>query len=183
MITPGIFAPRWKAQFEAWASDKRGIAALEFALIAVPFFFLIFGLLEVSVLFIMSSILEHGVGEAARQIRTGELQNAGTSMDGFRTQVCEEMFEMLFDCETNLQLDVQVFDNFTAADAPDVIDSDGNLDADDFGFDAGAREEIVVVRVFYEWNLMTPVLSAPLANMSNGRRLLQSTVAFRNEPF
>ena len=50
------------------------------------------------------------------------------------------------------------------------------------GFRAAAND-IVVVRAFYEWELMTPILSAPLANLSGNRRLLQATVVFRNEPF
>ena len=72
---------------------------------------------------------------------------------------------------------------FRSTDNPSAIDGDGNLDDSDFEFSPGNANEIVVVRVFYEWELLTPVLSAPLANMSNGRRLLQATVAFRNEPF
>ena len=64
-----------------------------------------------------------------------------------------------------------------------MLDADGNLDDSDFDFDMGEANDIVVVRAFYEWELITPILSAPLSNMSNDRRLLQATVAFRNEPF
>lgn len=179
----GIVAPRWSARFEAWASDKRGIAAVEFALIAIPFFFLIFGLLEVCVLFIMSSLLEHGINEAARQIRTGQFQEAGFGQVAFKKAVCDQTFDVLFDCLGRVRLDVKTFSSFGTSSAPNVIDGAGNLDDSNFSFTPGGANDIVVVRVFYEWNLITPVLSAPLANMSDGRRLLQSTVAFRNEPF
>ena len=43
-------------------------------MIAVPFFFLLFGLLEVALIFIMSTVLEHAVNEASRDIRTGRFQ-------------------------------------------------------------------------------------------------------------
>lgn len=179
---PGLVAPRLMAKVERWADDNKGLAAVEFALIATPFFFLIFGLLEVCILFIMSAVLEHGIGEAARTIRTGQMQEGGFGQVAFKTAVCAELFDLL-DCDSKLRFDVKTFSSFGSTATPPVLDSDGNLDDSNFEFTPGAANEIVVVRVFYEWELITPIMSAPLANMSGGRRLLQSTVAFRNEPF
>ena len=189
----GVFAPRWQKRLEAFADDKRGIAAVEFALIAMPFFFLIFGLLEVCVIFIMSSILEHAAGEASRQIRTGQLQTGGsiTQDADFRASVCAELFGLMT-CDANkLKIDVQRFSSFggTGGTSLDFLEDDdatnpNGLDDSGFGFAAGAQNEIVVIRVFYEWDLIIPVMSAPLDNMNgSNRRLLQATVAFRNEPF
>lgn len=179
---PGFMAPRLLKKLQSWGKDKEAVAAVEFALIAMPFFFLIFGLLEVCVLFIMSAILEHGISEAARTIRTGEMQENGFGQVAFKTAVCAELFNLL-DCDSKLRFDVKTFGSFGATTNSSVLDADGNLDDTNFTFSPGAANEIVVVRVFYEWDLITPVLSAPLANMSGNRRLLQSTVAFRNEPF
>lgn len=179
---PGIIAPRLKAKIEAFGENNRGVAAVEFALIATPFFFLIFGLLEICVLFIMSSILEHGVNEAARSIRTGQMQENGFGQVAFKNAVCAELFDLLA-CDDKLRFDVKTFDSFGDADNPTVLDGAGELDDSDFEFSPGDANDVVVVRVFYEWDLITPILSAPLANMSGSRRLLQATVAFRNEPF
>ncbi len=180
---PGLFAPVWQKQWERFASDKRGIAAVEFAMIAIPFFFLIFGLLEVCVIFIMSSVLEHGASEAARAIRTGQFQQAGFDQAQFKNDICDELFGLL-SCDSKLQLDVKTFSDFAGAGNPDPIDPvTGDLATGTFAFSPGAQNEIVVVRVFYEWDLIIPVMSAPLANMSSNRRLLQATIAFRNEPF
>lgn len=178
----GMFAPRMKEKFEKFAEDKRGIAAVEFALIATPFFFLIFGLLEVCVLFIMSSILEHGISEAARGVRTGQMQQNGFGQVAFKNAVCAELFDLL-DCDSKLRFDVKTFDSFGNSEDISPIQPDGTVDYDNFGYQPGDSNDIVVVRVFYEWELLTPVLSAPLANMAGNKRLLQSTVAFRNEPF
>lgn len=179
---PGVRAPKLQRQLQNWAADKRGIAAVEFAMIAVPFFFLIFGLLEVCAIFIMTTVLEHGLNEASRSIRTGQAQQAGFGIVAFKNAVCAELFDLL-DCEGNLSLDVQTFSDFTSTTYNSPIDDDGNFTPDGFGFNPGGQNEIVVVRAFYEWKLFTPVMSAPLSNMSQGRRLLQSTIAFRNEPF
>jgi len=180
---PGVFAPRWQKRLEAFAADKRGIAAVEFALIAIPFFFLIFGLLEVCVIFIMASVLEHGASEASRAIRTGQFQQAGAGELAFKNAVCSELFDLM-SCGDKLSLDVKTFSNFAGTGNPSPIDPDtGDLDDSGFEFSPGAQNEIVVIRVFYEWDLMIPLMSKPLANMSGDRRLLQATIAFRNEPF
>lgn len=182
-VFPGLIAPRMLQRLRAWGADRRGVAAVEFAMIAAPFFFLIFGLLEICVIFIMSSVLEHGLNEAARGIRTGQLQTGGSfDRDAFEEIVCSEIFD-LFACEGAIQLDVKTYSDFASTSNPSAIDEDGNLVSDDFEFNPGGANDIVVVRVFYEWELMTPILSALLANLSNNRRLLQSTVVFRNEPF
>ncbi len=183
MIFPGVLAPIYLEKFKNWAEDNRGLAAVEFAMIATPFFFLIFGLLEICVIFIMSSVLEHGLNEAARGIRTGELQSGEEfNRDAFEDIVCAEIFEM-FECKGKIELDVKTFDSFATTGNPNPIDDDGELDTTGFEFDPGEASDIVVVRAFYKWKLMTPILSAPLANMSDNRRLLQATVVFRNEPF
>lgn len=190
---PGVFAPRWQKKLEAFAADKRGVAAVEFAMIAIPFFFLIFGLLEVCVIFIMSSILEHAATEASRQIRTGQLQTNVTITDKathFRDDLCGGLMQLL-SCDANvLKVDVQTFADFAGTGNSTLTYNDathttnpGGLNDSGFGFSAGAQNQIVVIRVFYEWDLIVPVLSAPLSNMDGNRRLLQSTVAFRNEPF
>jgi Flp pilus assembly protein TadG len=179
---PGMFAPRLLKRFEAFAADKRGIAAVEFALIAIPFFFLIFGLLEVCVIFIMASVLEHGASEASRAIRTGQFQQGGFGELAFKNAVCAELFDLM-SCGDKLSLDVKTFSSFAGTNNPSPIDGDGNLDDSGFAFSPGGQNDIVVIRVFYEWDLMIPLMSKPLANMSGDRRLLQATIAFRNEPF
>ena len=59
----------------------------------------------------------------------------------------------------------------------------GNFDDSTFVYEPGSANEVVAVRVFYEWELITPYLSAPLRNMSGNKHLLQATAVFRNEPF
>lgn len=174
---------RLKARLEAWAEDRRGATAVEFALIAAPFFFIILGLFEVALVFIMSTTLEHGINEAARTIRTGSFQTAGLTQAQFRNSVCAELFDLL-DCDTNLHIDVRRFDNFAGSTNNSPIDPDTDeVDTGQFQFDPGGPDDIVVARVFYEWQLNTPVISGPLANLSGNRRLLQANVAFRNEPY
>ena len=178
-----IITRKLDIQFKNWANDNSGLAAVEFALIAVPFFLLLFGLIEISLIFIISTTLEHGLTEASRQIRTGAFQQNPLSTEvTFKQDVCNELFNLL-DCPGGLVLDVTTFSSFTGSSQPSRIDSNGDFDSTNEQFSAGSRNDIVLIRAFYEWELITPVISAPLSNLSNGNRLIEAGIAFRNEPF
>lgn len=160
---------------------KSGASAVEFALIVAPFLVLLIGLFEVAMIFIAMTTMEHGVAEAARRIRTGELQGSGASAESFKDLVCDSTFGIL-DCDERLMVDVRVFDNFGAAQGDSPL-QDGEINEDSLQFDAGQGSDIVLARVFYEWQIITPMIGGPMSNMTGDRRLLQASVAFRNEPF
>ncbi len=168
-----------------WAAYRRasdGSAAVEFAIVAIPFFFLLLGLIEVCMIFIMSTILENAVQESARPIRTGDVQSGGMNAADFRTSVCDQLMSLL-NCNENLHIDVRTLSNFGAGVPPRAIDEDGNLDTSGFTYQLGGPNDIVSVRVFYEWGLITPILSKPLSNLSGNKHLLSSATVFRTEPY
>lgn len=173
---------RLQARWKNFAQDRRGAAAIEFAMIAAPFFFLIFGLLEVCLIFIMSTIMEHAIAEASRPLRTGEAQTAVMNQEQFRQSLCAELFELL-SCDARLSIDVRTISNFASSPTGSPLDPSGNLVNQDFIFQPGGPNDIVAVRVFYEWELITPVLSKPLQNMAGNKHLLEASAVFRNEPF
>ena len=181
-LNAGFLSSRLQRKLTGWASDRRGQTAVEFALIAAPFFFIIFGLLEICLIFIMTTVLEHAVSDSSREIRTGQAQQAGFSKVEFRNSVCNEMFGLM-GCDSNLHIDVKRLTSFSSANLGTPIDSDGNFDDGSFDFQPGGANDIVAVRVYYEWGLVTPILSAPLANLANGKHLISATTVFRNEPF
>ena len=45
------------------------------------------------------------------------------------------------------------------------------------------REDIVIVSVYYEWQLITPMMGSSMANAPDNTRILVSSQVFRNEPF
>lgn len=160
---------------------REGSAAVEFALIAAPFFFLLMAILEVALFFFASAIVENATAEAARDIRTGRLQNAGQTQVDFTAAVCERV-SVVADCD-RLRVDVRTFDDFGATDFSDPIDEDGELDESGFGFDPGSPGDVVVVRVFYDWQLFAPGAVSGMSNLSSNRRLISAATAFRTEPF
>ncbi|MGJ3231051.1 MAG: TadE/TadG family type IV pilus assembly protein [Oceanicaulis sp.] len=172
------YAPRTALRF---ARDRDGSAAVEFALVATPFFFLLFGIIEVALIFFATAVIEDAVAEAARDIRTGELQTAGQTEADFRAVICERI-NTIADCG-RLRVDVRTFENFTGADMGAPIGDDGELEDDGFTFEPGEAGDVVVVRVFYDWQLLGPGFLNGLSNMSGNRRLISAATAFRNEPF
>jgi len=164
-----------------FASDRSGAAALEFALVATPFFMLLFGILEIALIFFASAVIEDGVAEAAREIRTGAVQTTGQSEEDFRAMICQRI-NTVADCG-RLRVDVRTFDDFASTDFAAPRDDEGDLDDSGFTFDPGTAGEVVVVRVFYDWPLLGPGMINGMSNLPGNRRLISAATAFRNEPF
>lgn len=169
------------ARVRRFARDRSGAAAVEFALVAAPFFLLIFLILEVALIFFATAVIEDAVSQSARDIRTGEVQATGQTEADFRASICQRI-NTVADC-SRLRLDVRTFDNFTSTDLSAPLDEDGDLDDQNFMFEPGEAGDVVVVRVFYDWQLLGPGIINGLADMPGNRRLISSATAFRNEPF
>lgn len=163
------------------ARHEGGTAALEFSLIAMPFMMLILAIIETTLVFVASSTLENGMSEVARRIKTGEVQVGEMSADGVRTILCESVSALL-DCSGSLVIDVRQFDNFGTVTNDPVLDENGAFVLTP-QFDPGTAGDIVLVRVFYKWPIMTPLIGDTLSNMEGGTRLLAAAAVFRNEPF
>ncbi|MCB1507795.1 MAG: pilus assembly protein [Hyphomicrobiaceae bacterium] len=170
---------RWLRPFR---SGEDGATAVEFGLIAIPFFSLKLAIIETALMFWAGQLLEGGVSEAARQIRTGIVQTRGLGPGDFRTMVCNEISN-LFDCGSRLGIEVRTYTSFDDADLNrPPVDGAGNLTGP-FRYDPGGPEEIVVVRAFYLWPLYVNFMAIDAADVAGHQRLLSATMAFRNEPF
>ncbi len=175
-------ALRSRSLLRRFVAARRGATAVEFALVAAPFLALMFGVLELGLVFMVSTTLDNATEAAARTIRTGQLQGAGGSASSFKTAVCDNMTWLGSSCSGKLTVDVRTFPKFADVAMSDPV-TDGAVDASKTAFTPGNGEDIVVVRAYYEWTLITPMLNAGLANLGGTKRLVYSTVTFRNEPY
>ncbi len=171
-----------RRRLRAFASADGGATAVEFAMISIPFLALLFAIFELGAMFMASSAIDAAVEQAARQIRTGQLQaGANNSAAGFKTLVCNGVsWISSTDCQANLSLDVRTFSSFSSISVSTPV-SNGAIDQSQIGFNAGGSCDIVLVRAFYPWTLITPTLEPGLPNLNASQRLLTATVAFRNE--
>lgn len=165
-----------------WRGDERGSAAIEFAIIAPVFFFLMFVIAETALVFIAEQVLDNAVFETARLIRTGQAQEAAMSKQDFTDEVCDRV-AVFIDCgSASFYLDVKSYSTFGDMVVTNPLDDDDNFeDSGTFAF--GNPNDIVVVRAYYQWPTNQIFGSLSLKNLSNGKRLIGSFSAFCNEPY
>ena len=161
-------------------ADRRGAVAVEFAIVSIPFFLLLFAILEMALMFFVGQILDTATVSASRLIRTGEAKALPLDQDKFKKKVCEGMVNLV-DCQTRLYVDVQSYSTFGAYAPTSPLDKDGNITTT--RYTNGNKNEIIVVRSFYAWPVMFDMLARNSTRLANGDRLLGAVVAFQTEPF
>jgi Flp pilus assembly protein TadG len=161
--------------------NRRGAAAVEFALVAPLFFGVLFAIIEMALVFFASQILETVTQDTARLIMTGQAQGAGFTQAQFKNAVCAKLVTM-FDCVNGVSIDVQSYTAFSSINVTDPIDSGKNFVPPN-NYLPGGPGDIVVVRLFYKWPLFVTGLGFNVANLSGNKRLLTATAAFQNEPY
>ena len=164
------------------ATARSGSAAIEFAFVAPIFFLLLMGTMEVGVMFFAQFTLQNATNDAARLIRTGQAASASMSAAQFRTSICNEISPVLA-CDANLQIDVESFSAFSTASYPAALTGTNTLNPTLNNFAPGGVCSVVLVRTFYTWSVVTPLLTPFMVNMANNMHLLSATAAFRNEPY
>jgi Flp pilus assembly protein TadG len=162
--------------------NREGATAVEFALVALPFAFVMFAILEIGVVFVLDSILENSVVEAGRLVRTGQAERAGFSQARFKTELCSRMSIFQNDCSARATVDVRVIPRFDDPDVPDPT-AGGSFNGSGTTYQGGDPGNIVLVRVWYRQPLITPFLSQGLSRLNDGATLLTASTAFRNEPW
>ena len=161
--------------------QRRGVALVEFAIVAIPFFLLIMGIVEVGLIFWAGYELENATAAAARLVRTGQAQKSGYTVAQLQAKLCDNVV-ILKNCTSKVQLSVQTYSSFAGITTSTAVDQNGNLQTS-FPYSPGGPGAIVLLTAFYEWPLTTPLTSGVLGNLGDGNYLLQTTFAFRNEPY
>ena len=178
----------FRNQLLAFAAARRGTTAIEFAIIALPFCVMLFGIIELGMVFLVSVTLTNATDNAARQIRTGQFQTSGSNAKAdFKTQVCNRMAWLATSCTSKLTVAVQTFADFNTASGNSATAGTAWTPAAAAAtcFSTGAPGDIVLVRTYYEWDVFTPLLNEALVNMGTGsnKRLISTVATFRNEPY
>lgn len=162
--------------------QQDGAAAVEFGLVAAPFLALVFAIMESAIVFFAGQALETAAADSARLIMTGQAQTQGFDQAKFKQAVCAKIYG-LFNCNGGLYVDVKTYNSFGSINTANPVDSNGNLQTNNFGYQPGNPGDIVVVRLMYQWPVYVSLLGLNLSDLSGGKRLIISTVAFRNEPY
>ena len=173
----------WRLRARRMADDRRGATVVEFAILALPFFLLVFAVIETTVSFTAEQVMANATDRLSRQIRTGQIVPATTDQATFRELICDELEVFVADDCPHLHFDLQNYPRF--ADVPTAVpfSGPGVIDTSGFRYDPGGAGSINNLRIIYEWPVMTDLMKSRMAGLEGGRTLLYSTTTWQNEPF
>ena len=154
--------------------QDRAATAVEFAMIAPIFMFLVALATELSALGFTMRALDYAAEAAAREIRTGDADVRSASPAQFRELICQSM-PAFADCDKILVVRVAA-----AADLANLQAALDTADAtvEDPAFNPGLPSGFVAVDATYTWQISTPLLPLTLKKI-----VFNARTAFRNEPF
>ncbi|THK36260.1 pilus assembly protein [Ensifer sp. MPMI2T] len=199
----------WKSRalrgpFRRLLGDRKGATAIEFALLALPFFVIVFASIETFVAFAGEQLLANATDTLARKIRTGEITFDDSSKLGFMTETqfrqafCDEI-AILMPCSATeaaerdkLYLDVRNITDLTQF--PPAVprvgsSSSSDLDTSGFQFAPGGAGAFTMVRAYYRWEVITDLVRPyvtdlrPAGSSMPRDFLMIATATFRNENY
>ena len=185
-------ARRLPVRLQAFARDARGVVALEFGLVVLPFLILVFGVVAVGIFYFQVSSIENAAQTAARDIRVGKLQQgsgsyASATTDALRKSALLTAFcnaaSSLPNCSGSTAVIVQSSSNFSGITAPSCSANGSLVSNASTTFSAGASSSVVLVTFCYSMSMLGIPFFATKGGLSDGSYLVQASVAFRTEPY
>jgi Flp pilus assembly protein TadG len=182
---------------KAFGREDDGAVAVEFALLALPFFTIIFAILETAMVFFAQQVLDSAVQDTSRFIQTGQAQaiSANWDLQDFRDAMCPKLYGM-FACNDDDKLRIIVtpvtdFNNASTLLDPSPIEDtcEPGAPVEDCDWDVtssyndGTRNEVMLVEAYYKWPVLVNLPWFNLATQAGNTRLLSAARVFVNEPF
>ena len=172
--------------------DESGATAVEFAIVAMPFMLMLVGIMSVCLYFFTYFTMENAVWNAARAIRTGQMQQGQGAYAGavtnedrkiaFKNAMCSKAPTFL-DCANRAVVMVQSSSTFGGIVEP-TCQSNGTLvNQTSAGFSPGDASAVVLVTVCYPWKFGGELPLFKVGNLNDGSLLMQASAAFRTEPY
>jgi Flp pilus assembly protein TadG len=176
--------------FGAFMRARRGAAAIEFALVALPLVAIIFAALQSALILLAQQELNHAADETGRAVMTGKIsstsgQTGFLSQSDFQKKVCSYLVAM-FNC-SNLMVNMQTASSFSTSSTspPSFTTLQNNNKNNSWSYQTGSHgstPQVIVLQVMYEWPIFSSLLGFNPATLPNGTRLLVATSVFMNEP-
>lgn len=151
---------------------RRGVAAIEFALVAPAFFFLLIGITELSLVMLTEHLLENATYNASRTAKTGFIKEGKTQVETVMDVLITRLSGLspLLD-PAKISVTWTSYGNLSNIGQPDQ--GTANL---------GTASEVVVYTIAYPWKLFTPMIGDIIGD-ENDTITLSSRIVVRNEPY
>lgn len=183
--------------FKRFFRSTRGATAIEFVLGAPIAIFAVIGLIEMSMLIFVNTLVEGGLREASRFGITGAVPAGKTRAEAIRDVLKENTIGLIdLDAATITEKTYSSFseiglpepfgdtnDNDVCDAGETYTDVNGNATWDtDMGVSGvGGPGDVVLYTISFEWNLLTPVVNHVFGQ--DGKVPMTASVAVRNEPW
>lgn len=139
------------------------------ALLLPVFFFMLIGVIELSLMFTAQQLLENAAYNASRLAKTGYVASGETQMQTIMATLTQELQSYgSFITPSKITLSSTAYNSFSG------IGGSGTTGL-------GGSQQIVVYTVAYPWKLMTPMMGTIIG--TGGIVSLTSTIVVRNEPY
>lgn len=172
-----------KGRVGRFRRDKKGATAIEFSLLAIPFFMLVFAIIETSVSYTTEQYMSNVADRIARDIRTGQITAATHNQSQFRALLCTRLQTLASPGCPGMTFDLRSYASFTAVPKGVVYSSPGVVDTTGWGYSPGGSGTINSIRIAYEWPVYTDIMKKYFAGLANGKNLLYASTTWQNEPY
>ncbi len=177
-----------------WRDDS-GTTAIEFGFFALPLVYLMVGIIEFAMAMTVGNSLEAATNLSSRLGKTGYVDEEAVTQEQTILDEVERRVGPLIDME-KLEITNQVYNDFESLTIPDLfqdLNDDGDTldagewtDVDGDGFRDGAEGigtsgNIVVYRIMYPWQIMTPLIGNVVGD--GGIINLMAYSVVKNEPY
>lgn len=160
--------------------NTSGATMLEFALVAIPTFMLMLGMIEIGLMTLDRSVVEGATREAARKIRTGAVQTSADPLATFKQTFCSNLFNV-YDC-TTFSFDVRTFPSFAAIALP-AVQFNQNGQPSNLVFQPGGAGTVTTVRVVHRHAFGTPLVGSMMGSGTGNSVPITATAVFKTEPY
>lgn len=178
------FIQNTRRSMQVFRKREDGSTAIEFSLLCFPFVTLLLGIIEICYVFACATILEGSLTDAARLIRTGQIQDQAVSdpQEMFQNALCDAV-PIIVNCD-QVQYEVISIDSSTGFAGATALGAqfDGDGQFVPRGFNPGGVSDVVLVRAVYQYPMMTPLISQ-LMTGDSGSMTMMSTLVFQTEPY
>jgi Flp pilus assembly protein TadG len=174
---------RCSRRIERFRLERKASTAIEFAMLAPIFIGLLISVLETGIFFLAQQNLQAAAVKAGRLYLTGQAQGSSMTQSQLVTAICPSI-QALFTCG-NLMVDLQTYNSFSNANtsAPTLTYNAQGVVTNTWAYSPGTSGQIMVVRLLYQWPLISGPFVMILPNLGNGTSLVMGVTAFRVEPY
>jgi len=171
---------------QRYQNSEKGATAVEFALVAFPFFALLGVIIETGAMMFTEFGLQAAVQEAARTARTGQAQGGAKTAADFKTLICQNA-SLVANCGSGLTVYANSYTTWAqlAANMPSFVNigvkDDGTANPTAYKLGAPTCPSSLVAT--YDWKFMMPMMNY-LGNVQSGAtRRLVGFAMFQTEPY